>query len=150
MLNSSVDRMNNLSLYRLKSDIVKNYIIYTGNYIIDETKQRHQPGRNQWTLGRLWVQSVFQANGAPNHIAKLTMECFSEMFLERLICRKAEVEWGPHSADLKYPDFLLWGSGFFKDIIYQVTLAPLKLSNHWRRREESTHDINNLSSSAFY
>ena len=50
-----------------------------------------------------------------------------EKFGKRLISRKAEVEWAPHSPDLNPPDFFLWG--FLKDNIYQdnpLTIAALK------------------------
>lgn len=67
--------------------------------------------------------------------------------LASVISRKAEVEWEPHASDINSPDFFLsGGSVFFKDIIYKVALAPLQLSHHWRRQEESGHAINKLSS----
>ena len=46
-----------------------------------------------------------------------TLDWLRERFQERLISRKCDVEWAPHSPDLNPPDFYLWG--YLKDHVYQ-------------------------------
>ena len=69
----------------------------------------------------------FQQDGAPPHTANITMDWLKDHFGERLISRRANTEWSPHSPDLNPPDFFLWG--FLKDKIYQnnpQTIQALK------------------------
>jgi hypothetical protein len=65
----------------------------------------------------------FQQDGAPPHTANVTMAWLREKFGERLISRKAEVEWAPHSPDLN-PQISSSG-GSSRTTSTRVTLAPL-------------------------
>ena len=56
-----------------------------------------------------------------------TLDWLREPFQERLISRKCDVEWAPHSPNLNPPDFYLWG--YLKDNAYQnnpQTIGELK------------------------
>ena len=61
------------------------------------------------------------------HTSNHTLDWLREQFQERLINRKCDVEWAPHSPDLNPPDFYLWG--YLKDNVYQnnpLTIGELK------------------------
>ena len=69
----------------------------------------------------------FQQDGATPHAANETLAWLRQRFEERLISRRCDVEWAPHSPDLNPPDFYLWG--FLKDKVYQgnpQTIEELK------------------------
>ena len=56
-----------------------------------------------------------------------TLIWLRQSFPERLISRRCEPEWAPHSPDFNPPDFYLWG--FLKDNVYQgnpQTIEELK------------------------
>ena len=92
----------------------------------------------------------FQQDGAPPHTANVTMAWLREKFGKRLISRKAEVEWAPHSPELNPPDLFLWG--FLKDNIYQdnpLNIAALKAAITEKiqaiTQEECERVINNFA-----
>lgn len=71
----------------------------------------------------------FQQDGATPHTANITMEWLDHRFPNRLISRRREPEWSPHSPDLNPPDFYLWG--FLKDNVYgnnPQSIAELKMA----------------------
>lgn len=47
-------------------------------------------------LGTTW----FQQDGATAHTAKALMNILKEMFGDRLISHRADIEWSPRSSDL--------------------------------------------------
>ena len=120
------------------------------------TKERYVPVLEQFwgELNKLEdldeKEQWFQQDGAPPHTANVTMAWLREKFGKRLISRKAEVEWAPHSPDLNPPDFFLWG--FLKDNIYQdnpLTIAALKAAITEKiqtiTQEECDRVINNFA-----
>ena len=69
----------------------------------------------------------FQQDGATPHTANITMQWLDKRFLERLISRRRDPEWAPHSPDMNPPDFYLWE--FLKDSVYEshpTSIAQLK------------------------
>lgn len=66
------------------------------------------------SVGRWW----FQQDGAAPHTSKLALDWLQTNFGERLISRKSEFEWAPHSPDLSPPDYYLWG--YLKDRVYKT------------------------------
>ena len=92
----------------------------------------------------------FQQDGATPHTANITMEWLNHRFPDRLISRRREPQWSPHSPDLNPPDFYLWG--FLKDHVYEnrpQSIAELKVAITQRirsiRREECVRVINNFA-----
>ena len=78
----------------------------------------------------------FQQDGATPHTSNHTLDWLRERFQERLISRKCDVEWAPHSPDLNPPDFYLWG--YLKDNVYQnnpQTIGELKAAIAAKIRE---------------
>ena len=59
--------------------------------------------------GVLRASQWFQQDGATPHTANETLAWLRQRFEEKLISRRCDVEWAPHSPDLKPPDFYLWG-----------------------------------------
>ena len=47
----------------------------------------------------------FQQDGATPHTANITLEWLDQQFSDRLISRRRDPEWSPHSPDLNPPDF---------------------------------------------
>ena len=60
-------------------------------------------GRNRVQRDIQW----FQQDGAPPHTANITLDWLDHKFPNRLIRRKREPEWSPHSRDLNPLDFYL-------------------------------------------
>ena len=96
-------------------------------------KERYITVLNKYwaSLGRrrgvLRASQWFQQDGATPHTANETIAWLRQRFEERLISRRCDVEWAPHSPDLNPPDFYLWG--FLKDNVYQgnpQTIEELK------------------------
>ena len=58
----------------------------------------------------------FQQDGATPHISNETLQ-WLRRFGDRLISRRCEIEWAPHSPDLNPPYFYLWG--YLKDDVYE-------------------------------
>ena len=78
----------------------------------------------------------FQQDGATPHTSNDSLVWLKERFQERLISRKCDVEWAPHSPDLNPPDFYLWG--YLKDNVYQnnpQTIGELKATITAKIRE---------------
>ena len=70
---------------------------------------------------------------ATPHTSNLSLDWLQRNFQKRVISRKTQFEWAPHSPDLSPPDFFLWGH--LKDRVYKTkpqTIADLKV----RIREE--------------
>ena len=72
----------------------------------------------------------FQQDGQPHfptHTSNHTLDWLREQSQERLISRKCDIEWAPHSPDLNPQDFYLLG--YLKDNVYQKnpqTIGELK------------------------
>ena len=78
------------------------------------------------------------------------MQWLDERFPERLISRRRDPEWAPHSLDLNPPGFYLWG--FLKDTVYEnhpTSIAELKqaISSQIRKIKTAGYVkvINNLA-----
>lgn len=87
-------------------------------------------GRRNRAIGRnpfLRAEQWFQQDGATPHTANVTLAWLDEKFPDRLISRRRDPEWSPHSPDLNPPDFYLWG--YLKDNVYRdnpQTIPELK------------------------
>ena len=69
----------------------------------------------------------FQQDGATCHTARETMDLLKEKFEDRIISRRAGVNWPARSCDLTPLDFFLWG--FVKSKVYRnnpTTIQELK------------------------
>ena len=87
---------------------------------------------NRWSLSTR-KKFYFQQDGATPHTSNLSLDWLQRNFQKRVISRKTQFEWAPHSPDLSPPDFFLWGH--LKDRVYKTkpqTIADLKV----RIREE--------------
>jgi len=74
-----------------------------------------------WTaLGRrrgfVRVLQWFQQDGATPHSSNESLAWLQQRFPNRLISRRCDPKWSPHSPDLNPPDFDLWGC--LKDRVY--------------------------------
>lgn len=83
------------------------------------------------TLGRrvgvIREEQWFQQDGATPHTSNQTLAWLRQRFPDRLISRRCDPEWAPHSPDLNPPDFYLWG--YLKDHVYEnnpQTIGDLK------------------------
>ncbi|XP_045504404.1 uncharacterized protein LOC123701036 [Colias croceus] len=73
------------------------------------------------------VQSWFQQDGATSHTTNNSIEALHQLFPEKVISRRGDIEWPPRSPDLTPPDFFLWG--YLKSNVYEnspQTLNDLK------------------------
>ena len=68
--------------------------------------------RRTIVMDRQW----FMQDGATPHTANGTLELLAEKFGNRVISRRTDHEWAPHSPDLNPLDFFLWG--YAKDHVY--------------------------------
>lgn len=59
--------------------------------------------------GKIMEEQWFQQDGATPHVANDTLELLKKEFAERVISRKTDCIWAPHSPDLNPCDFFLWG-----------------------------------------
>ena len=116
------------------------YIVVLNKFWMDLEIQQGINRNVQW----------FQQDGATPHTADITLEWLDERFSDRLISRRRDTEWSPHSPDLSPPDFYLWG--LLKDRVYQnnpKTIAELKLAITQNicaiKREECARVIDNFA-----
>ena len=59
------------------------------------------------------AEQWFQHDGATPHTSNDSLNWLRQFFPDRLISRRCDPEWVPHSPDLNPPDFYLWG--YLKD-----------------------------------
>ena len=92
----------------------------------------------------------FKQDGATPHTANDSLAWLQQRFPGRLISRRCDPEWSPHSPDLNPPDFYLWG--YLKDNVYTEnpqTIPDLKeaISATVRAipKEESVRVIENFA-----
>ena len=93
---------------------------------LDDTLPADQPSLGR-CRGIYRDDQWFQQDGATPHTSNHTLDSLRERFQERLISRKCDIEWTPHSPDLNPPDLYLWG--YLKDNVYQnnpQTIGELK------------------------
>ena len=69
-----------------------------------------------WRRGVIRVLQWFQQDGATPHSSNESLACLQQLFLDRLISRRCDPQWSPHSPDLNPPYFYLWG--YLKDRVY--------------------------------
>ena len=77
--------------------------------------------RKFWTaLGRrrgvARVHQWFQQDDATPHTSNQSLAWLQQSFPDRLISRRCDPEWSPHSPNLNPLDFYLWG--YLKDKVY--------------------------------
>ena len=63
------------------------------------------------------VLQWFQQYGATPHTSNESLAWLQQRSPDRLISRRCDPQWSPHSSDLKPPDFYLWG--YLKDRVYR-------------------------------
>jgi len=68
--------------------------------------QRKRPNNRDW----------FMQDGAPPHTANLSLNWLQDHFGNRVISKKADHAWSPHSPDLNPLDYYLWGH--LKSLVY--------------------------------
>ena len=76
--------------------------------------------RRDVTMALTW----YQQDGATPHTSNLTLDFLRGVFGGRLISRRADHEWSPHSPDLSPLDFFLWG--YLKNRVYGTTPTTLE------------------------
>ena len=75
--------------------------------------------RRQVDLDNAW----FQQDGATPHAAIETLRRLQQVFGDRVISRRTNHPWSPHSPDLNPLDFFLWG--YMKNRVYENTPATI-------------------------
>ncbi|GFN76491.1 transposable element tc3 transposase [Plakobranchus ocellatus] len=96
------------------------------------------------------AEQWFQQDGATPHTSNESLTWLRQRFPDRLISRRCDPEWAPHSPDLCPPDFYLWG--YLKDNVYinnPQTISDLKavITQKIRQipREECVRVIGNFT-----
>lgn len=84
--------------------------------------QRKRLGKTAW----------FQQDGATPHTSRRSLEWLEARFGDRIISRRSQNDWAPHSPDLNPLDFFVWGhiKGQIHTNAHQ-NLADLKASIEW-------------------
>ena len=100
--------------YRFEDDDGRSQTVNKERYMAVLNKYWASLGRRR---GVLRASQWFQQDGATPHTANETFTWLRQRFEEKLMSRRCNVEWAPHSPDLNPPDFYLWG--FLKDNVYQ-------------------------------
>ncbi|GFO30707.1 transposable element tc3 transposase [Plakobranchus ocellatus] len=62
------------------------------------------------------AEQWFQQDGATPYTSNESLTWLRQRFPDRLISRRCDPEWAPHSPDLNPPHFYLWG--YLKDNVY--------------------------------
>ena len=70
-------------------------------------------GQRRAQRGVQWLQQ----DGATPHCSNVTLSWIETRFSDRVISRRCDNDWAPHSPDLNPLDFHLWG--FLKDRVYE-------------------------------
>ena len=94
---------------------------------LDHSGSRTTTERYVQVLGKFWtalgrrrgvvrVLHWFQQDGATHHSSNESLAWLQQRFPDRLISRRCDPQWSPHSPDLNTPDFYLWG--YVKDRVY--------------------------------
>ena len=111
--------------------------------------------RKLWaTLGQrrrvVRAEQCFQQDGAIPQTSNDSLNWLRQLFPDRLISRRCDPEWAPHSPDLNPPDFYLWG--YLKDNVYTnnpQTIPDLKAATAPKiraiPREECVRVIQNFA-----
>ena len=92
----------------------------------------------------------FQQDGATPHTANKSLVWLQQRFADRLISRRCDPEWSPHSPDLNPPDFYLWG--YLKERVYRNNsqtipglMAAITAETRAITREECERVIQNFA-----
>jgi len=110
--------------YWFKDEDGRSQTVNKEHYMVVLNKYWASLGRRR---GVLRASQWFQHDGATPHTANETLAWLKQRFEKRIISRRCNVEWAPHSPDLNTPDFYLWR--FLKDNVYQgnpQTIEKLK------------------------
>ena len=92
------------------------------------------------------VLQWFQQDGATTHSSNESLAWVQHRFPDRLISRRCDLQWSPHSPDLNSPDFYMWG--YLKDRVYgnnPQTIPDLKAAIRATPREECGRVIENFA-----
>ena len=112
--------LKNSALYwRLK--MCSNQLCQLWRSVTINTERHVQVLGEFWTaLGRrrgvVRALQWFQQDGATPHTSNELLAWLRQRFPDRLISRRCDPEWSPHSPNLNSPDFYLWGH--LKDRVY--------------------------------
>ena len=101
--------MNKLGIigpYWFEDDDDRSQTVNKGRYMVVLNKYWASLGRRR---GVLRVSKWFQQDGATPHTANEILAWLRQRFEERLISRRCDEEWAPHSPDLNPPRFLSVG-----------------------------------------
>ncbi|KAK9888535.1 hypothetical protein WA026_000781 [Henosepilachna vigintioctopunctata] len=79
----------------------------------------------------------FQQDGATSHTTNNSLAALHELFQEKVISRRGDIEWPPRSPDVTPPDFFLWG--YLKSIVYENN--PQNLTHLRNNIEEKIRSI---------
>ena len=85
------------------------YLVVLNKFWRELGVRSRRRGQNRVDRGVQW----FQQDGAPPHTANVTLAWLDQKFPDRLVSRRRDPEWAPHSPDLSPPDLYLWG--YMKD-----------------------------------
>lgn len=78
----------------------------------------------------------FQQDGATSHTSNTALEAVRELFPNKLISRRGDINWPPRSPDLAPNDYFLWG--YLKSRVYNNAPANLiQLKNRIREEIEA-------------
>ena len=94
----------------------------TGPFWFEDNNERYVQ-----VLGKFWtargrrrgvvrVFQWFQQDGATTHTSNESLAWLQQRFPDRLISRRCDSQWSPHSPDLEPPDFYMWG--YLKDRVH--------------------------------
>jgi len=97
-------------------------------------------------IGVVRVLQWLQQDGANPHSLHESLAWLQQRFPDRLISRRCDPQWSPHSPDLNPLDFYLWG--YLKDRVYgnnPQTIPDLKAAIRVIPREECRRVIENFA-----
>ena len=120
-------------------------------FVTINTKRYVQVLGKFWTalgrrIGVVRVLQWLQQDGANPHSLHESLAWLQQRFPDRLISRRCDPQWSPHSPDLNPLDFYLWG--YLKDRVYgnnPQTIPDLKAAIRVIPREECRRVIENFA-----
>ena len=69
-----------------------------------------------WSTERVERSSSGSSRMVPPHTSNESLAWLQQRFPDRLISRRCDPQWSPHSPDLNPPDFCMWG--YLKERVY--------------------------------
>ena len=102
----AINKLGIIRPYWFEDDDDLSQTVNKGRYMVVLNKYWASLGRRR---GVLRVSQWFQQDGATPHTANEILAWLRQRFEERLISRRCNEEWAPHSPDLNPPRFLSVG-----------------------------------------